>query len=87
MEKDDFITSVCVTNCGNFGVLGYNSGKIIKFNMQSGIIKYKVTPINRQSSVNGIEIDCVNRNMCCINGDGSFNCYDFYNGPYHCLFT
>ena len=29
----DFITSVCVTNCGNFGVLGYNSGRIIKFNM------------------------------------------------------
>ena len=33
IEENDFVTSVCVTNCGNFGVLGYNSGKIIKFNM------------------------------------------------------
>jgi U3 small nucleolar RNA-associated protein 21 len=30
------VTSVAVSSCGNFGVVGYENGSIQKFNMQSG---------------------------------------------------
>lgn len=30
------VTSVIVSQCGNFGVLGYDYGALQKFNMQSG---------------------------------------------------
>ena len=30
------VTSVTVSQCGNFGVMGYENGQIQKFNLQSG---------------------------------------------------
>lgn len=33
------MTSVAVSLCGNFGVLGYENGMITKFNLQSGAEK------------------------------------------------
>lgn len=37
--KQGRVTSVAVTLCGNFGVLGYDNGMITKFYLQSGIDK------------------------------------------------
>lgn len=36
-SKSSMITKVFVTQCGNFGILGYADGTIVKINMQSGI--------------------------------------------------
>jgi len=32
-----FFQCVCVTACGNFAVIGYDSGHVDRFNMQSGL--------------------------------------------------
>lgn len=31
------VTAVCLSRCGNYGIVGYHSGKIEKYNMQSGL--------------------------------------------------
>jgi len=36
MLQQNNVTSVFVTNCGNFGILGFKNGLITKINMQSG---------------------------------------------------
>ena len=35
-ENSSKITSGKVTNCGNFALIGFSNGQVIKFNMQSG---------------------------------------------------
>jgi U3 small nucleolar RNA-associated protein 21 len=35
-ENSALVTSGKVTNCGNFALIGFSNGQIIKFNMQSG---------------------------------------------------
>ncbi len=56
-KEGEHITAVAVSRCGNFGVLGFNSGRIIKFAMQSGAFKYKLNCY----SVGDLAIDCSNK--------------------------
>uniref|UniRef100_A0A183SPV9 Utp21 domain-containing protein n=1 Tax=Schistocephalus solidus TaxID=70667 RepID=A0A183SPV9_SCHSO len=37
LHKHTIATALCITHCGNFVVVGYSSGDIIKFNIQSGL--------------------------------------------------
>jgi len=42
-ENVNKITSGKVTSCGNFALIGFSNGTIVKFNMQSGKSRKKFT--------------------------------------------
>jgi len=50
------VTAVCVSQCGNFGVLGYENGQIQKFNMQSGKDRGLFTCKTKNDSIHIVEI-------------------------------
>ncbi len=48
-------TTVCLSFCGNFVFIGYDSGHVDKFNVQSGIHRGEFgCPAHPKSSVRGI---------------------------------
>lgn len=46
-----YVSSIFVSNCGNFALIGYSSGHVDVFNMQSG--KYKFSLENRWTAADG----------------------------------
>lgn len=76
--KKRVITSTFATNCGNFGVVGFDDGLSVKFNMQSGTFlrsfNWGLLPktstsmelektADEQPNVTGIIVDKYNRNI------------------------
>ena len=53
------VTSVAVSQCGNFGVLGYETGHIQKFNLQSGIDRGFFSQLHK-GEVTSLAIDALN---------------------------
>jgi len=39
---NSFASSICISNCGNFVLIGYSSGHVDVFNMQSGKYKFSL---------------------------------------------
>lgn len=85
------VTSVGVTLCGNFGVLGFQNGMISKFNMQSGIDRGLFTVEKGVSSdsmtsglhtgeVTGLGIDSLNKFLVSCSLDKTIKLWDFYRG-------
>ena len=72
-----------VSQCGNFGVLGYENGYIQKFNMQSGkdrgdfISKIEGETLH-QGEVTGLGVDLMNKIMVSASRDSSIKLWDFY---------
>ncbi|XP_012271441.1 WD repeat-containing protein 36 [Orussus abietinus] len=58
-------TSLCITHCGNFIVIGYSSGHIDRFNMQSGIHRatYGKESGGHEGAVRGITVDVLNQTV------------------------
>lgn len=76
MTPDDgFVKSACISQCGNFGIIGSSNGSIAIYNLQSGILRkqYKF----HKRSVTGIAIDNMNQKMCSVGLDGLVGFYDF----------
>lgn len=77
------VTSVAVTRCGNFGVLGFANGTITKFNMQSGKER-GVFGIDRRgmslhtAEVTGLAVDAMSRNLISCAKDKTVKLWDFY---------
>lgn len=78
------MTSVAVSLCGNFGVLGYINGMISKFNMQSGKDRGPFTCDREKgehlhsSEVTGLAIDSLNKHLVSGSTDKSIKLWDFY---------
>ena len=81
------VTSVAVTKCGNFGVLGFANGAITKFNMQSGKergvfaleAKSKSAGASLHTAeVTGLAVDAVNRFLVSCAKDRTIKLWDFY---------
>jgi len=90
------ITQVFVTQCGNFGILGYADGNIVKINMQSGIqqknfhqkLAKPVASIDNKNLISevhnapitGIFVDAYNTVL--VSGDNEYSLvnWDFYSG-------
>jgi U3 small nucleolar RNA-associated protein 21 len=60
------VTSVAVSQCGNFGVLGHQNGMIQKFNLQSGIDRGTFTAEEdtiHTKEVTGLGLDMLNHHL------------------------
>jgi U3 small nucleolar RNA-associated protein 21 len=63
----------CVSACGNFGLVGFSSGIVGLWNMQSGIRRRTFDtrdPARRPSAVTGIVCDSLNRRVVVGTQDG-----------------
>lgn len=89
------ISKAHVSNCGNFGFLGFVNGKILKINMQSGhkqgyfyientaklLTKLDTTHAKiHQAPVNGIISDVCNKYLVSTDTEGTIAQWDFYSG-------
>ena len=80
------VSSVAVTRCGNFGVLGFANGVITKFNMQSGKERGVFGLDNRSADsesihtadVTGLCVDALNRLLVSSSKDHTIKMWDFY---------
>ena len=70
------VTSVAVSLCGNFGVLGYESGHIQKFNLQSGIDRGFFALLH-EGEVTSLAIDALNHYLTSASLDQSLRMWDF----------
>eukprot|EP00217_Crustomastix_stigmatica_P008237 CAMPEP_0183790694 /NCGR_PEP_ID=MMETSP0803_2-20130417/1267_1 /TAXON_ID=195967 /ORGANISM="Crustomastix stigmata, Strain CCMP3273" /LENGTH=705 /DNA_ID=CAMNT_0026034947 /DNA_START=225 /DNA_END=2339 /DNA_ORIENTATION=- len=86
------VTSVCTSACGNFAVLGSASGRVERFNLQSGkscgeytsripstLSKLcNVTTSAHHGMVSGIASDSKNQLLLSVGHDGMLNIFDFH---------
>ena len=79
------VTAVAVSNCGNFGVVGYENGGLQKFNMQSGKDRgefvSKLTGVDSEThngEISGLGIDIMNKMLVSSSKDATIKLWDFY---------
>lgn len=82
--KEYRATAVAVSQCGNFGIIGYEHGAIQKFNLQGGkdrgvfIVKAGEQGSLHSREVTGLGIDNLNRNLISSSLDSTIKQWDFY---------
>lgn len=72
-QRTDFqteATCLCVTHCGNFVLIGYSSGDVERFNMQSGIHRAHYGVKRKQAGVAVRGLACDQLNQFVVTGDG-----------------
>jgi U3 small nucleolar RNA-associated protein 21 len=71
-------SSICLTNCGNFVVVGYSSGHTDRFNIQSGIHRCGYgQPSAHKGSVRGVIVDPLNQLVITGCGQGLVKFWSF----------
>ncbi|XP_050460785.1 WD repeat-containing protein 36 [Cataglyphis hispanica] len=72
-------SSLCLTRCGNFVVIGYNTGHVDRFNIQSGIHRASYGNQNgaHEGSVKGIMVDDLNQTVITAGRDAKIKFWDF----------
>lgn len=72
-------TCVCVTHCGNFVLVGYSSGDVERFNMQSGIHRahYGKRQAHNGAAVRGLGCDQLNQVVVTGGSDGLVKFWPF----------
>ncbi|RCK54556.1 U3 small nucleolar RNA-associated protein 21 [Candida viswanathii] len=77
---EGMVKSVCISQCGNFGLVGSSSGGIGSYNLQSGLLRKKY--MLHKNAVTGLAIDGMNRKMVSCGLDGIVGFYDFGKSRY-----
>ncbi|KRW99587.1 WD40-repeat-containing domain [Pseudocohnilembus persalinus] len=79
-EHSSEISTVYVTNCGNFGVLGFQNGKIAKFNLQSGKLQkiYRNQQNGHNSTITSIFVNFYNKYLVSTCQEGKLIVWDFF---------
>ncbi|KAE9523992.1 hypothetical protein AGLY_015639 [Aphis glycines] len=75
-QKGISATCACLTHCGNFAVVGYSSGHIDKYNIQSGLHRGTYGEPIAHKYVRGVYVDTLNQIM--VSG-GSDTFLKFWN--------
>lgn len=72
-------TSVCITKCGNFVVIGYNNGHVERFNMQSGLHRasYGTDKGAHQGPVRGVMVESLNQIVITAGRDAFIKFWSF----------
>ncbi|KAJ1477035.1 WD40-repeat-containing domain protein, partial [Baffinella frigidus] len=71
---------VCVTACGNYGVVGYACGRIDRYNMQSGAHRgtyWVPSPAGHEGGVFGVAVTALNEELVSGAFDGTIKIWDF----------
>lgn len=76
-KSTDHATAVSVTSCGNFCVIGYRSGLIHKFNLQSGLERGKFKSSEGICNVVDVFVERSNSVLVSCRGDGTVSFWDF----------
>jgi len=63
--------------CGNFAIVGYATGKVEKFNVQSGLHRGSFGKRSHGSAVRGVACDALNRIVATAGHDGYVKTWDF----------
>ncbi|KAI3643788.1 hypothetical protein MP228_009952 [Amoeboaphelidium protococcarum] len=72
------VTAVCVSNCGNFGVIGTQGGQLTSVNMQSALVRRNYCGVDSQ--VVGVHMDALNKHIYSIHEDGVVAMWSFAKG-------
>ncbi|CAK9820677.1 WD repeat-containing protein 36 [Anthophora plagiata] len=72
-------SSVCLTKCGNFVIIGYSTGHVERFNMQSGIHRasYGTSKGAHQGPVKGVMADPLNQTVITAGRDAFLKFWRF----------
>lgn len=72
-------TTLCLTKCGNFVIIGYNTGHVERFNMQSGIHRasYGDEKGAHKGPVKGVMVDPLNQTVVTAGRDAFIKFWDF----------
>ncbi|ERL92025.1 WD repeat-containing protein 36 isoform X1 [Dendroctonus ponderosae] len=71
-------TCLCLTQCGNFVIVGYNTGHVDRFNIQSGIWRGTYgDPKAHESSIRGVATDGLNQVTITGGSDGLLKFWRF----------
>ncbi|TGZ53856.1 WD repeat-containing protein 36 [Temnothorax longispinosus] len=72
-------TSLCLTRCGNFVVIGYSTGHVDRFNIQSGIHRASYGSENgaHEGPVKGVMVDDLNQTLITAGRDAKIKFWDF----------
>ncbi|KAA8915411.1 hypothetical protein TRICI_002444 [Trichomonascus ciferrii] len=73
------VKSVAITQCGNFGLVGSSGGSIAVYNLQSGILRRRITKAHSKA-VTGLAVDTFNRTIISCSLDGKVALHDFRTG-------
>ncbi|XP_050316209.1 WD repeat-containing protein 36 [Anthonomus grandis grandis] len=81
-------TCLCLTNCGNFVVVGYSTGHLDRFNIQSGHWRDSYgDPKAHDSSLRGVATDALNQVVISGANDGLVKFWRFKSKGSSCLTT
>uniref|UniRef100_A0A1Q3EZB5 Putative wd repeat protein n=1 Tax=Culex tarsalis TaxID=7177 RepID=A0A1Q3EZB5_CULTA len=82
-------TALCLSHCGNFVTIGYSSGHLERFNIQSGIHRasYGKPPAHDGVAVRGISIDNLNQFVVSGGADGVMKWWHFKQNVNKPVFT
>lgn len=81
-----YATSVCITSCGNFTVIGYSNGIIFKYNLQSGIFRqtYETNELSdhraHDGPVVGLTVDGLDMVLISAGQDSALRLWNFKTG-------
>lgn len=79
LHRHTTASCVTVTSCGNFGLLGYTSGHVDLYNMQSGLFRGSFGSENaHDGAVTGVAVNSVNSVVITTGKD---NCIKFWKFP------
>ncbi|XP_043255396.1 WD repeat-containing protein 36 [Colletes gigas] len=72
-------STVCLTKCGNFVIIGYNTGHVERFNMQSGLHRtsYGNNKGAHKGPVKGVMVDPLNQTVISAGRDTFIKFWDF----------
>lgn len=73
----DVATSADMSTCGNFVVIGYQSGNLCKFNIQSGLDRGSFGKNPHFSCIRGVDIDNANYVMASSSADKTIKFWNF----------
>jgi len=80
------LTAIFVTNCGNFGLLGFSNGGISKINLQSGL--HQISFQMQQSfPIVALHADAYNKKILVANSQGLISFFQFHSGLSLSFFT
>lgn len=72
------VSSIAMTHCGNFVLIGVSLGNIERFNIQSGLYKCSYgTPLAHKGPVRGVAVDALNQMVVSGGRDGYVNFWHF----------
>lgn len=82
VDDNSSLRAVCVTACGNFGIIGSSTGLVSRFNMQSGLLRksYGTEENRHKLPIVSIHTDVCNRIVVTTSLDGSIKFWKFASG-------